>query len=67
MLRIYQIFGVLLLATFAWTGLRGWAPGTEEQREELTAESRESNASGPRSRFSSSRGSIRNRSYRGGK
>lgn len=62
MLRIYQIFGVLLLATFAWAGFRGWAPGTEEQREELTAESRESG-----SRFSSSRGSIRNHSYRGGK
>lgn len=62
MLRIYQIFGVLLLATFVWAGFRGWAPDTEEQREELTAESRE-----PGSRFSSSRGNIRNRSYRGGK
>lgn len=65
MLRVYQIFGVLLLATFAWAGIRGWAPGTEEQREALAAESRDPNAS--RSRFSSSRGSIRNRSYRGGK
>ncbi len=64
MLRIYQLFGVLLLATFVWAGFRGWAPGTEEQREELAAESRGSTAG---SRFSSSRGSIRNRSYRGGK
>ena len=63
MLRIYQIFGVLLLATFAWAGIRGWAPGTEEQHEALAAEGRDASAS--RSRFSSSRGSIRNRSYRG--
>lgn len=67
MLRVYQIFGVLLLATFAWAGIRGWAPGTEEQREALAAESRDSGSASSRSRFSSSRGSIRNRSYRGGK
>jgi hypothetical protein len=67
MLRIYQIFGILLLAAFAWAGFRGWAPGTEEQQEALAAESRESDASGSRTRFSPSRGSLRNRTYRGGK
>jgi len=67
MLRLYQIFGVFLLAALAWADFRGWSFGTEELKEELAAESRDADRMGLRARYPRSRGSIRNRSYRGGK
>lgn len=65
MRRAYQIFGVLVLSAMALANYRGWAPGTEEPQETATGNEQSSSA---RSGYRGTRdGTIRNRTYRGGK